>query len=877
MNIKEKTKKKSIKIRYKNRSWLYSAFITSGIMILIMYINRIIPFGDYTLAKSDCMAQYIPFFSEYRNKLINCEGILFSWNVGMGTDFFLIFEYYLASPLNLLIVFFEKTELHTFLSLIIFLKVVLSSSTMAFYLSKKEENSNPVINCAFAVSYALSSYVLGYFWNVMWLDAFLIFPIIIYGMDKLMKYGKPAVYILSLAYAIFSNYYISFMICNFLVLWFFHYEFKGYKDFIKKGIRFAFCSVLSAGITFITVYVAFCGMKTFVSSAESFPDNQLYSSFFNILRNMYFLSKPINMSTNRSDANVYAGLLPVVLLFVLPLVKGIKIKEKLYRMVQIAVLILSMNSSVLNYIWHGFHEQNDLPNRFSFIFVFVLIDTAYIVTNNLESIKKKYLIPMLFFAICMPIIIFVFVDFNGIYSSVTTVLLGVVLSAVYSILIVIYTYLKEKHNLFYFVIGSIAIVEISVNSVISFNNTELFNASYYMTYVDARQKSIEKAKELSNDDCDFYREEVSPWIFMDENVYHNIHSVGLFSSTVGGRVIESMDALGYNSGIFGFYLYNDSIPMMDDILGIKYIHSYSNSIDDKYYKKVFSVEGGDVLYENKDSLPLGFGVNKGIYDLKSFESYNGASNQSIAMSLATGIDDLYEEVHPEYSIAASTGEVCIDNGKIKISNISSKELSSQVVLYGEFNIQKDGDYFIQFHNYKIDEVNININDLNYFYDEKYCGMLRLGELKQGDKVSFQLVLIAESIGENGIPIYVSTINKDKLDDINSVLSKSKLSVSEYGSNYMKGSFSLEKDQILFLSIPYNEGWRIKVDGKKIDPDIVMGAFTGINSEAGNHTIELEYIPQGYAVGIAGTIVSWVIFICYLLILQKDRKKNTNES
>ena len=107
MNIKEKTKKKSIKIRYKNRSWLYSAFITSGIMILIMYINRIIPFGDYTLAKSDCMAQYIPFFSEYRNKLINCEGILFSWNVGMGTDFFLIFEYYLASPLNLLFFFLK--------------------------------------------------------------------------------------------------------------------------------------------------------------------------------------------------------------------------------------------------------------------------------------------------------------------------------------------------------------------------------------------------------------------------------------------------------------------------------------------------------------------------------------------------------------------------------------------------------------------------------------------------------------------------------------------------------------------------------------------------------------------------------------------------
>lgn len=39
--------------------------------------------------------------------------------------------------------------------------------------------------------------------------------------------------------------------------------------------------------------------------------------------------------------------------------------------------MMSFNNILLNYIWHGFHDQYGIPNRFSFLFIFVLLTMGY--------------------------------------------------------------------------------------------------------------------------------------------------------------------------------------------------------------------------------------------------------------------------------------------------------------------------------------------------------------------------------------------------------------------------------------------------------------------------------------------------------------------
>ena len=57
-----------------------------------------------------------------------------------------------------------------------------------------------------------------YSWNVMWLDCLALLPIIILGLEKLVKQNKVSMYVFALAISIWSNYYISIMICIFLVI-----------------------------------------------------------------------------------------------------------------------------------------------------------------------------------------------------------------------------------------------------------------------------------------------------------------------------------------------------------------------------------------------------------------------------------------------------------------------------------------------------------------------------------------------------------------------------------------------------------------------------------------------------------------------------------
>ena len=71
-------------------------------MLFVMAISGYEPFGQYSMLYSDMYHQYYPFFAEFRRALLRGEGLIYSWNVGLGMDYLSLVSYYLASPLNLL-------------------------------------------------------------------------------------------------------------------------------------------------------------------------------------------------------------------------------------------------------------------------------------------------------------------------------------------------------------------------------------------------------------------------------------------------------------------------------------------------------------------------------------------------------------------------------------------------------------------------------------------------------------------------------------------------------------------------------------------------------------------------------------------------------
>ena len=106
-----------------------------------------------------------------------------------------------------------------FITYMVVLKTGLCGMTFAVYLRKHFHTETYAI-LFFSTFYALSGYMAAYSWNVMWLDCIVLAPIIILALERLAEQGDGRLYCIMLGLSILSNYYLSIMICIFLVLYF---------------------------------------------------------------------------------------------------------------------------------------------------------------------------------------------------------------------------------------------------------------------------------------------------------------------------------------------------------------------------------------------------------------------------------------------------------------------------------------------------------------------------------------------------------------------------------------------------------------------------------------------------------------------------------
>lgn len=116
---------------------------------------------------------------------------------------------------------------------------------------------------------------------------------------------------------------------------------------------------------------------------------------------------------------------------------------------------------------------------------------------------------------------------------------------------------------------------------------------------------------------------------------------------------------------------------------------------------------------------------------------------------------------------------------------------------------------------------------------------------------------------------------EEIRDINSIrflsrnLAKNAMKMESFSHNKIKGSIQLEKESLVFYSIPYDEGWSVKVDGKHVKTYKVNIGMMGILLPPGSHQIQLNYRPPFYTVG-------WILFWIGLLLLgysiHKTKKK-----
>jgi len=120
--------------------WPALAFIIPfAIHAVAFAVINISPFGERTKSMMviDNYHQYSPFLLEFRDILRNGGSLLHSWNDGLGTNYWARYAYYLASPFNLLFVFFTAQSLPEFIVILSLTRTGLSGLTFFIYARRK--------------------------------------------------------------------------------------------------------------------------------------------------------------------------------------------------------------------------------------------------------------------------------------------------------------------------------------------------------------------------------------------------------------------------------------------------------------------------------------------------------------------------------------------------------------------------------------------------------------------------------------------------------------------------------------------------------------------------------------------------------------------
>lgn len=820
------------------------AFIIPFVVLLAIYFAReIFPFGTNCYLRSDMYHQYLPFYSELWYKLRGGESIFYSLDIGLGVNFVALYAYYLSSPINWFIFLFPHDSLIEVMNALIILKLSLASVTFTYYICKRFRTHNIYV-AVFGMFYALSGYLAAYSWNIMWLDCVWLFPLVILGLERLVKEKKCILYSVTLGLSILSNYYISIMICITMIFYFLFLLFtnpqenvRGYLISIKN---FAVYSLLAGGLSACLLIPELYALSYTVSSDITFP--KTLSEYFPILQML--TRHLINVAPHLAlehHPNIYCG---VAVFFLMPLYimnNRIGSREKISKVCLLVIFLIAFNMNIPNFIWHGLHFPNSLPCRQSFIYIFILLTMCYDTLKDIRHYTKKELTTALWIALGILLL------FEQLFSTDILDFKIIYISAAFIGLYMLIIYVYRKKNLPYMVFLFLFFTTTILECALNFEETALgtTDRTYYLADSANVANLLKTADQL---DDSFYRvEKFSGLRTKNDGAWHGYPSASTFSSTANGGLSKLYGYLGMENST-NAYSYNGATFLSSALLRVKYLISDTQLIESDLLSYV-ATSNDRYLYQNNYVLPLGFMVGAHFTDNWDMKNANPFVVQNSFIKETTGIEDVF--------VALST-----------------KTLTSTSI---QINAGRTQHVYVRVLSNNVDSVNVYVNDTSKTYNIKHNHIIDLGVINATDTVR---VTNTDSSTEN-LSIQAYTINETAFIDAMNTLSKHGLIVTHMDDTHIEGTITAEHDGFMLMSVPYDKGWQIYVDGAKVEAKSIEEALTMIQLKAGEHTISMKYSPEGFNLGITITIICVIILVALYLfknpdILNKLIKKRKTE-
>lgn len=846
---------------------MLAAFFVPFLIMMAACIDAgFYPFGDNQMAVIDMYHQYVPFLGELQSKLQSGGSLLYSWNGAAGTNFVSLFAYYTASPLNLLLALVPQAWLMEAVSVIVFMKMGFAGLFMAIYLKHMHQREDWA-TVAFSTLYALCAYVVGYYWCLMWLDAVALLPLCILGLNWLMDRGDFKLYVITLALMMFCNYYIGGIMCIFIlfyfpVLYFTKKRDLGVKGCLKKigqGVLCSFTGICMSGFLLLPTFLSL--RNTYYIDSEMPEEISFYRPILDILNN---LMPQMEVTVRTGAPNLYCGLICVIMFVFYLMCREIPLRKKLMNCVMLAFLVLSLNVNKLDFLWHGLHFPNQIPFRYSFVVSFLLVAIAYEAFLHYRSITPKMIAAAAAIGTVYVIVIqkVYFEDLKPEFAYITLLLLFM-----YSGFLAMYRMDRFDKKLMKVLLLFIVIFEMVLNVDSALQTVSYTDRTEYFAESTEVRDIVKETKEK---DDGFYRMEMYNGLTLNSPMLYNYPGVSQFSSTVNADVSDFMDCIGVEGGgPKNRYNYNMADPVTNSILGIKYFISRGRPINNETSLELVSEMGNVSLYENKYALEMGYMVEPAL-----LYTWNLRQN------------DPYQVLNDYVKLATGTTEnvfTRIDNVQISSEEITTGAYQSG---YVECSCSEEMEFGKVELTYTVPES----QQVYAFVETKYaqgiyatradgtrillstdCGAITsVGYLEKGETVT---ITVEYEDGDTApISSYIYGFNDAVWQQAYEKLGDETMEVTSYSDTKVEGTITASDDGMCVISVPYEKGWTVKVDGKQTDISLMGGAFIAVPLTEGEHHITLKYIPDGLIPGIAVSLCGIGIFVSMYMLRRRNLLK-----
>ena len=832
--------------KHKNDIISVLTLIIISLVIVLILVN----FTNFFGSKKDWLSQHI-MFPDYLRKLFYDTGDIFpnfAFNLGGGQNIYNISYYGLFNPIILISYLLPFVSMITYIQFSMIICLIVSIALMYYFLRRRFDSKISFISTLLFL--ATGCFIFHLHRHIMFVDYMPFLLMALIGVDKYFDKKKISLLVISIFLMILTSYYFSVvgLVCVLLYGIFRYIEDKKnekitVKDFFKEGFKYLFVMfipVLMSCVLLLPTASALLSGRTATNKDISLlglliPNfdisNTLYSSYSLGLSAIFIIALIYGIITKKREVKVISIIFSTLLVF--PIFDyifngGMYLNGKAFiPMLPIAILIISY------FLKNVFNNKNKLK-------ISIIISLIVVVINLLVFVYKSEYLCLLF-----------------------------VFDMVLLVIIILISLKFKKKIILYIYLGIISLI-----IVIPTNFSDIFVTKEFYDTLDYEETS-DKVKQVLDNDNSFYRMSDQS-VKLDKSNY--IYDVDYYTGSIYSSLSNSYYKDFYNNLINNEFIYrsygmltgNNNI-FYNFYMGNKYLLNSSNGI--MGYEKIY-----DGIYRNEDVLPIGYSTSK-IMSLDEYKSLNYFEKLDAYLNYAI-VDGDYSDSYvkkvkdyvPDYNVLESKNlSIEEDNGKyfikaskdnklvVKLNNVSDSDIALLrfKMLYNNKCSEDDSYITINGVSNKLSCRRWKYHNNNYMFEYSLSGDTLEITFSEG---KFRLT-------DFDMALY----DYNDLVSINDEISPFVIDRDKTKVDVIEGNINVKDDGYFKLSIPYDEGFEIYVDGEKTPYEVVNKSFIGFKINEGSHNIKIVYTSPLFKEGLVISCVGLVLFVGTVIYYRRRKQ------